>query len=310
MLQRHFSNLNSSVNTQTSQTTLTTPNNNNNNNHHTPPSPLESLLCRSGAARLATSRVVNRFFWPQSINIITTITQKQRADVAPRALMQMSQIVLHSPITFRLLSLYCATLPILTCICTLACSVPHTHNRSHLLSHSHSHSHFTWTSPMLHHQSHSLVLASTLLHNCSCCLRGYVTNWLTHSHSFSMYRTCHVTDHICMCSWIHSPSVNHYQQFIFAPSIHICIRQHTIRHVIDCTATTSLRTHIHSRIHCSTIAFAVCSWRLMQFTDMAWAFSFSFVDVDGDFHFLFTFISIYCFTLSYHRWSYFRVAEC
>jgi hypothetical protein len=36
------------------------------------------------------------------------------------------------------------------------------------------------------------------------------------------------------------------------------------------------------------------------------------VDVDGDFHILFfTFISdYYYFTLSYHRWAYFRVAEC
>ena len=42
---------------------------------------------------------------------------------------------------------------------------------------------------------------------------------LTCSHLFSMYRTCHVTDHICMCSCTHSPSFNHYQQFIFAPSI-------------------------------------------------------------------------------------------
>ena|ERR1700683_3331017 len=35
-------------------------NNNNNNNHHTP-NPLESLLCSSGVARLAPSRIVNRF---------------------------------------------------------------------------------------------------------------------------------------------------------------------------------------------------------------------------------------------------------
>ena len=117
--------------------------------------------------------------------------------MAPCVLMQTSQTVLQSPITFCLLSHCCATLPILTCICTLVCTVPHTHNCSHLLSRSrsHSHSHFTRTSPMPHHQSHSLVLASTLLHNCSRCPCGYIAD---RTHLFSMYHTCHVTDHICM----------------------------------------------------------------------------------------------------------------
>ena len=122
------------------------------------------------------------FFGLSQINIITTITQKQCVDVAPCALMQTSQTILHSPITFRRLSLYCATLPILTCICTLACTVPHTHNCSHLLSRSHSHSHFTRTSPMPCHRSHSLVLASTLLFSLSAWLRHQLHS-LTCTHS-------------------------------------------------------------------------------------------------------------------------------
>ena len=85
------------------------------------------------------------FFGLSQINIITTITQKQCVDVAPRALMQMSQTILHSPITFQSLSLLwsnlcplsvidstClshlfgmgATSPILTRVCMLACTVP------------------------------------------------------------------------------------------------------------------------------------------------------------------------------------------
>ena len=86
--------------------------------------------------------------------------------------------------------------------------------------------------------------------------------WLRcRSHSFAhtcsqcITRATSLITFVCLCT--HSPSFNHYHQFIFAPSIHICIQQLTICHVIDCTATTSLRTHIHSRIRCSTIAFAV-----------------------------------------------------
>ena len=144
--------------------------------------------------------------------------------------MQMSHTVLHSPTTFCPLSLMwsnlCshsshlfgtgATSPILTCICMLACTVPHTHNCSHLLSRSHTHSHirnynqsnhshftqtityatslrtfahyphtetcthlFTFVLAVLclpHHRSHLLMLASTLLHIHSRRLHGYVTD--------------------------------------------------------------------------------------------------------------------------------------
>ena len=85
-----------------------------------------------------------------------------------------------------------ATSPILTCVCTLACTVPHTHDRSHSLSRSHSHSHirnynrsnhshFTRTSPMPHHRGHSHIILTLKP------ARAF-------SHSFSRYCVCHVTD--------------------------------------------------------------------------------------------------------------------
>jgi hypothetical protein len=137
--------------------------------------------------------------------------------VAPRALMQTSQTVLHSPITFHPLSLLwsnlCplsvidsarsshsfgtpgATSPILTCVCTLVCTVPHTRDRSHSLSRSHSHSnirnynrsnhsHFTRTSPMPHHGGHSHIILT-------------LKPARTFSRSFSWYYVCHITDGTC-----------------------------------------------------------------------------------------------------------------
>ena len=133
--------------------------------------------------------------------------------MAPRALMQTSQTVLHSPITFRPLSQLwsnlCplsvtdsarsshsfgtgATSPTLTCVCTLACTVPHTHDRAHSLSRSHSHSHirnynrsnhshFTRTSPMPRHRGHSHIILA-------------LKPARTVSHSFSRYCVCYATD--------------------------------------------------------------------------------------------------------------------
>ena len=155
------------------------------------------------------------FFGLSQINIITTITQKQRVDVVPCALMQTSQTILHSPITFQSLSLLwsdlCplsvidstrlshsfgmgATSPILTRVCMLACTVPHTHDCSH--SHSYynwsNHSHFTRTSPMPRHRGH-LHIILTLKPAC-----------IFIFHSTSWYCICHVTN--CTCS----PACSHF----------------------------------------------------------------------------------------------------
>jgi hypothetical protein len=208
--------------------------------------------------------------------------------VAPRALMQTSQTVLHSPITFRPLSQLwsnlCplsvtdsarsshsfgtgATSPTLTCVCTLACTVPHTHNRAHSLSRSHSHSHirnynrsnhshFTRTSPMPRHRGHSHIILA-------------LKPARTVSHSFSRYCVCYATDRTrsrwrplfctivlavrvatspialaCARSrcitramslitfvCVRAPTIllpTTTNNSIFAPSIHVCIRQHTI----------------------------------------------------------------------------------
>src|ERR1700683_1071377 len=85
-----------SITTTTTTTTTITPH------------PLESLLCCSGAARLAPSRVVI-YLWPHSkifIHYHNRHPQKQRADMAPRSLEKMSQTftTTHS-VTIRLYSL-------------------------------------------------------------------------------------------------------------------------------------------------------------------------------------------------------------
>ena len=154
-------------------------------------------------------------FGLSQINIITTIAQRQRVDVVPRVLMQISQTVLHSPITFHSLSLLWSDLcplsiidstrmshsfdmgamsPILTRVCTLACTVPHTHNHSH--SHTHynqsNHSHFTQTSPMPRHQGNLHIILAL---KPARIFLFYSTSW---------YCVCHVTDHT------RSPACTHF----------------------------------------------------------------------------------------------------
>ena len=154
-------------------------------------------------------------FGLSQINIITTIAQRQHVDVVPRALMQMSQTVLHSPITFHSLSLLWSDLcplsiidstrlshsfdmgamsPILTRVCTLACTVPHTHDHSH--SHSHynqsNHSHFTQTSPMPRHQGNLHIILAL---KPARIFLFYSTSW---------YCVCHITDHT------RSPACTHF----------------------------------------------------------------------------------------------------
>ena len=189
---------------------------------------------------------------------------------------------LHSDDTY-------ATSPI-TFACTCASTIPS--NMSPRVWHQMSHSH------------------SGLF---SCSNPSLINSWwhVPSSRSFSMCRACHVTNHFRLFSCRHnsilqSPPVILYSHcrytFVFdaIPSFSIpnlpCHRVHSHPFAPKCTSS-----------RCSAVSPAVEGGK--GFTDghgMG-----IYVDVDGDFHILFfTFISDYYFTLSYHRWSYFRVAEC
>jgi hypothetical protein len=135
--------------------------------------------------------------------------------VAPHVLVQTSQTVttLHSLITFCPPSLLwsnpCvpsvidtalllhlvgmgAMSPIHTCTCTLACAMPHTHDRLHSLSHSHSH---------LYLHSHTRSHSYTNDHAEAC---DILSPALTHTHRIK----CRFNDpHMCLhtqCSHPHS----------------------------------------------------------------------------------------------------------
>ena len=184
--------------------------NNNNNNHHTS-TPLELLLCCSSMAILAPSHVISHS-QPQlneyQLVIISTITQKECADVAPCVLVQMGQTVttFHSLITLCPLSLFwsnpClpsvvdtalwlhslgtgATSLILTITDTPACTKPHTHNHLHSYSHSHSHTN--------DHAKACGVLSPTLMctHQIKCHLDdSHMHLHAQHSHSIVFAFAC------------------------------------------------------------------------------------------------------------------------
>ena len=268
--------------------------NNNNINHPTPP-PLESLICHSGTARLATSHVVNQFFGlSQSISLQPSSKSSVRT-WRPACWCKRAKLsFIHpSPSVFSLTVVPHYQSSHAFAHSCVQCPTPTT---VHTCSHVHIHIHTSLRRHLCHITNHTRLCWHPLF--CTIFLAVRVATLpiaLICSHLFSMYHTCHVTDHICM--FVHPQSffqslltilyLHHRYTFVFdnIPSTTSSIAQPPPR-----SERTSICKFVAPQ---SRLQFSVEGWSSLL-TDMAWAF-FSFVDVDGDFRFLFTFISIYCF---------------